>query len=68
MRGGEFITGVKDKLLRLGDVEEEVTVFATLGKVGNGLLVTESLRVSIAVSSDYLKYFVMEEGLRQSLE
>lgn len=39
MRGGEFITGLKDGLLRLGDVEEEVTDWAPLGEVGNKFLV-----------------------------
>lgn len=41
MRGGEFITGLKDGLLRLGDVEEEVTDWAPLGEVGKQVPVCE---------------------------
>ena len=39
MRGGEFIADVKDDLHHLCDVEEEVTVCAPLGEVGNGVFV-----------------------------
>lgn len=67
MRGGGFIAGVKDELLCLGDIEEEVIGDHWVkSATGCWYVLTESLsvrRASMAASSEY---FVMEEGLRQS--
>lgn len=47
-----FISGVKDEVLHVSHIEEEVTVCAPLGDVGGRLWV-------------YLTWFVMEDRLRQ---
>lgn len=36
----ESLRHVQDEFLSLGDVDEEVTVFTSLGEVGNGLVIS----------------------------
>ena len=50
--------GVKNELLHLGDIEEEVTICAPLAEVGNTLWAKSGLTTGkVALSASFLREF-----------